>query len=333
LEAGETVVSIQRDRFLINGSPTYSEVPGVEEKVLGRLINFRAVQAIFDDANPATRPNWCYPDGSEFDPDRQTDEFIGLLPEYYRHGIRAITINLQGGGPKGGQFTREQQWVNTGLTPTGYLKPDYVDRLDRVLSAADRNGMVVILGIFYFGQDQRIRDEAAVVRAVSETVRFLVEADYRNVLIEIANECDLGYDHDILKPKRVHELLRQVQSESDGKLPVSVSFRGGKMPSDNVILNADFILLHGNGQSPRRIRRMVARIKEKTSTKPIVFNEDSVSMENFAAAFEAGASWGYYDQGENNYIDGFQSPPTNWTINTDAKRAFFNRTAELIGIK
>ena len=35
-------------------------------------------------------------------------------------------------------------------------------------------GMVVILGIFYFGQDERVRDEAAVVRAVDATVDWLL---------------------------------------------------------------------------------------------------------------------------------------------------------------
>jgi hypothetical protein len=177
-----------------------------------------------------------------------------------------------------------------------------------------------------------MRDEESIVRAVTEVVRYVLEADYRNVLIEINNECDLGYDHEILKPKRVHELLKLVRSESDGRLPVSTSFRGGKLPSDNIVLNADFILLHGNGQRPRSIRRMVSRMKEK-STKPILFNEDSISLENFEAAFESGASWGYYDQGENNYVNGFQSPPTNWGINTEAKKAFFDKAAELIGIR
>ena len=35
----------------------------------------------------------------------------------------------------------------------------------RIVDKADQLGMVVILGLFYFGQDQRLRDEAAVVYA------------------------------------------------------------------------------------------------------------------------------------------------------------------------
>ena len=46
---------------------------------------------------------------------------------------------------------------------------------------------------------------------------------------------------------------------------------------------------------------------------------------------QAGASWGYYDQGSNNYVDGYQSPPTNWGINTAPKQAFFAEVANLTG--
>ena len=43
------------------------------------------------------------------------------------------------------------------------------------------------------------------------------------------------------------------------------------------------------------------------------------------------ASWGYYDQGTNNYVDGYQSPPVNWDINTERKRSFFKLVGEITG--
>ncbi|TMC25424.1 MAG: Ig-like domain repeat protein, partial [Chloroflexi bacterium] len=60
-------------------------------------------------------------------------------------------------------------------------------------------------------------------------------------------------------------------------------------------------------------------------------NEDSTSVANLDASVATGVSWGYLDTGTNNYVDGFQRPPVNWTINTDAKRAFFNETLKLAG--
>ena len=40
------------------------------------------------------------------------------------------------------------------------LRRAYLSRLGEVLDAADALGMVVILGYFYFGQDQRLDNEA-----------------------------------------------------------------------------------------------------------------------------------------------------------------------------
>ena len=42
-------------------------------------------------------------------------------------------------------------------------------------------------------------------------------------------------------------------------------------------------------------------------------------------------SWGYYDQGQNDYLNGYQSPPVNWSINTDRKRQFFELLRDVTG--
>ena len=48
-----TRLSIQGERFLINGMPTYSEIPDCAPEYHGLLMNARFVQGIFDDqANP-----------------------------------------------------------------------------------------------------------------------------------------------------------------------------------------------------------------------------------------------------------------------------------------
>ena len=66
--------------------------------------------------------------------------------------------------------------------------------------------MVVILGFFYFGQDQYLADEEAIKNATNNMIDWLFEKGYRNVLIEICNETHSpgSYDHDILLPDRIH---------------------------------------------------------------------------------------------------------------------------------
>jgi hypothetical protein len=42
-------------------------------------------------------------------------------------------------------------------------------------------------------------------------------------------------------------------------------------------------------------------------------------------------SWGYFDPGKNDYVDGYQCPPVNWGINTARKRQFFRKLKEITG--
>ena len=69
---------------------------------------------------------------------------------------------------------------------------------------------------------------------------------------------------------------------------------------------------------------------------PILFNEDDhfdfdQPDNNMLAAVSEYASWGYFDPGESDYRDGYQSPPVNWGINTDRKRSFFGLLRTVTG--
>ena len=323
-----TKVSIQGESFYINGLRTF---PG--GRLDGTLPNSRMVQATFDDANPATVNNWKYPDGSAYNPIRQTNEFVAALPGYRAKGLLAVTVNFQGGDPITG--AQNQPWDNTAFNSDGSLKPDYLARMDQVIRALDAQGMVAILGYFYFGQDERLSSETAIKNAVTNATQWVLTQGYTNVLIEIDNEADSpDYLYAILQPARVSELISAVQTQSTNygrRLYVSVSLSGGKIPPSNITQIEDFILLHGNGQTSSTITSMVNTTRALGTNKPIIFNEDSTSIANFQAATDAQASWGYYDAGVNNYMDGFQSPPTNWTINTIAKQNFFNLLASFAG--
>ena len=211
--------------------------------------------------------------------------------------------------------------------------------------------MVVVLGIFYFGQDERLRDEAAVCRAVEETCGWVLQRGWRNVVIEINNECDVPrYEHEILRPHRVHELIARAQRVTrDGdRLLVGTSYGGGRIPGDVVCAASDFIMLHGNGVAdPRRIAAMVDRTRALPgyAGQPIMFTEDDHfdfdrPDNNFTdTALSRRAGWGYFDPGPGaggglspgNYIDGYQNVPVDWTINTPRKRAFFHLLRQVTG--
>jgi len=332
--ARKTAVSIRGDAFYINERPTYAGRTWQGKKIEGLLLNSRMVQGTYDDLNPKTVGRWAYPDTKTWDPDRNTREFVDAMPEWRRHGLLGITLNLQGGSPEG--YSKDQPWHNSAITAAGGLDAAYLARFAKILDRADELGMVVILGIYYFGQDERLLDEAAVLRGCDAAVDWILRHGWRNVIVEVNNECNVRYDHAILKPERVHELIARVHQRG---LLAGASYGGGTIPKENVVRASDFLLIHGNGvKEPEKIADMVRKTRAVAGYRPmpILFNEDDhfdfdKPMNNFVAAVGEYCGWGYFDPGKNDYDDGYQSPPVRWDLNTDRKRAFFAKLKEITG--
>jgi len=343
-----TRVTIAGEDVLIDGQPTYAGRTWRGHRIEGLLLNSRMVQAIFDDLNPQTRERWAYPDTDVWDPERNVSEFLAMLPVYRQHGLLGVTVNLQGGSPEG--YSQGQPWDSGAFAPDGTLRPAFMDRLRRILDRADALGMVVIVGLFYFGQDERLRGEAAVRHAVDAAIRWLLAGGWQNVLVEINNECDVPrYEHAILGSERVHELIAAARAiAAEGRrLLVGTSFKGRAVPTDAVVAASDFVLLHGNGVvDPPFIGEMIARTRALPSYRPLplIFNEDdhfdfAQAENNFTTAIAHRASWGYFDPGSgaggvgarSDYAAGYQLVPVNWAINTERKRDFFRLVAEIAG--
>lgn len=342
----KTTVSISGEDFLINGQATLAGRTYNGTKLQGLLPNSRMVQGIFDDLNPRTRAMWDYPDGP-WDPDRNTREFLAAMPGWLAHGLLAFTVNLQGGSPQG--YSQLQPWHNSAFEADGSLRPDYMRRLASILDRADELGMAVIVGYFYFGQDERLADEAAVLRATDAATDWLLAGGYTNAMVEIANEVEVPkYEREIICPPRCHELIERVKTRSAGKvaspagrLLASTSSVGGAVPPANVLGASDFVLIHGNGvHRPDGIRSLVDRVRASDGYhgQPIVCNEDDhydfeAADNNMLAAFEKHASWGFFDyrlKGEG-FDEGYQSVPANWGISSARKRGFFNLLARMTG--
>ncbi|MFK7906357.1 MAG: hypothetical protein AB8B69_14595 [Chitinophagales bacterium] len=337
----QTSVSIEGNQFYLNGELTYKNRFYKGHKIEGLLFNARLVQGIFDDLNPESRAGFVYPDTKVWSADRNTDEFVAAMESWREHGLLAFTLNLQGGSPLG---YGNKNWVNSTFDERGALRPAYMNRLERVLDRADELGMAVILGYFYFGQDQHLADEIAVINATDNITNWLLEQGYDNILVEITNECDIHYDHPILQPERIHELIERVQkNKQNGKrLLVSTSYSGGNLPRSNVVQIADYLLLHGNGvEDPVSITKMVEETQnmENYDNQPILFNEDDhydfeEESYNLIHAIGAYASWGYFDfrrEGDE-FSAGFQSVPVDWKINSPRKISFFKKLKEITGM-
>jgi len=345
----KTVVSIQNEMFYINGIPTYKGKSWNGHKVEGLLMNSRMVQGIFDDLNAESVGSWKYPDTQKWDPDRNTSEFVAAMDEWYANGLIAFTLNLQGGSPMG---YGNKGWINSAIDPKGELRPAYMARLKKILDRADEKGMVVILGLFYFGQEKYMESEAAVYKGVDNTMEWLFKHNYKNVIIEVVNETGpTTYKHRILQSDRIHKMIKYIKAKKKKgfRYLVSTSYKGATIPDEAVIKSSDYILLHGNDvDDPAEISKMVEKTKAMNgyTPKPIIFNEDdhfnfNKPSNNFVEAVEAYASWGYFDfratigtRGstiDEPFDDGYQSIPVNWGISSQRKKEFFDKLKEITG--
>ncbi len=280
--AGGTTVAINGTQWQINGAITYPGTPAE-----GLLMNVRMVNSTFEDKKR-----------TDFDPNENTGRFILKIPQYRSYGVRAFTLNLQGGhagyeGP-----------VNSAFRPDGTLRTDYTSRIKRVIEECDNRGMIVILGLFYQRQDQILLDEQAVKRAVVNAVTWIRENGFTNVVIEIANEYDHdGFDHDIIKTAEGEvELIRLARKTAPGLL-VSTSGLGHGRMNDLVAKEADFILIHFNGTKVQDIPERIDALKKYN--KPIVCNEDDKLGQQAVLALQAsvenGCSWGFMHSKLNQY--------------------------------
>lgn len=275
-------VSVEGANWYINGKITYPQTPAE-----GLLLNVRMVNSTFEDTAD-----------SNFDAEINTQHFLEHLPEYTRAGVRAFTLNLQGG------FPGYEGAVNSAFRPDGSLRSEYLDRMEEVIRANGKENAVVILGCYYQRQDQILRDSSAVKQGIINTVQWLKRRGFRNVLLEIANEYPHhGFDHPILhQPAGIARLIR-LAHQTNPDLLVSASGLGNGRMDPAVARAADFILLHYNSTP---VSEIPSRIKAvKGYGKPIVCNEDDKTGAEAAKALQAsvhsGASWGYMNNDLNQY--------------------------------
>ncbi|NLX69509.1 MAG: hypothetical protein GX024_01215 [Clostridiales bacterium] len=322
----KTHIQVDGERFLINGKLTYSEIEGSNPNTHGLLMNARFIQGIFDDkANPERFARF----GKEvFDPEENTDALIAALPEWYSYGLRAFTVGLQGGGPV---FTVDDLTTihNTPFSEDGKsFDQAYEGRLERLIRAADEIGMIVIVSFLYQGQAHRLKDGRAVRNAVKTACAVLRNINRSNVIIEVANEHDIGNFklHPIVHSAEGAAYLVELAREQSGGIPVGCSGGGGH--TNRELADAsDVILIHGNGCTRQEFYKMIKRIRAWGMNKPIVCNEDSPCIGQLEVAYRNYASWGYY----NNLTK--QEPPADWRVTPGEDSFFARRMAEGIGIK
>jgi hypothetical protein len=118
--------------------------------------------------------------------DATTDDLISHLDEYREYGMNTISVYFMG-----------SRYSNIfGYNIDGSLKEVYTDRMARIIEACDQRGMVVLVGLLYWGSGMRIFEnkeyddwtQKEVNAAMRNTVRWLKDNNYRNVFVDADNE-------------------------------------------------------------------------------------------------------------------------------------------------
>jgi hypothetical protein len=279
----------------------------------GKLMNLRLVQALYHD-------EWLT--GKPFDPDANTNAVIGALDFYKNHGVLMINVSLQGGQAgfdhqiygldrsNGYRYGSEKGTHVSAFRPDGSLKPEWLGRLERLLTAVDKRGMIVNLMYFYQGQDELFESTEAIHRAAREITDWLIGKKFRNVIIDIANEWDLRgdrWDFASYIPENILQLIKETRDRfqklhADYALPISVSSDGRMNYAESFVDSVDVVMLHGNGRTP--LQKLQRTVDLKNWPRPILMTEDDNGRESTAAHlaaelascdafFNQAAGWGY----------------------------------------
>ena len=317
----KTKISISGNQFLINGRLTYSEIDNANPKSLGLLWNMRLIQGVFEDLfGLENQYKLC---GLKFDPEKNTDDLIKALPEWYAYGIRAITVGFQGGWPVT-QAMVDQFNCNPFGEDGLHLNEGFASRMDRLIRAADEIGMIIIVNIFYWAQANRLKNGTAVRNALKTACNFLRDNKYTNVLIDVVNEFSIRrFIHPIIATEDgVSSLIELAKEESGGIL--TSSSPGGHTLADQAIQASDFVLIHLNGAT--RTSAYQALKNPNYIGKPIVCNEANPCCSRVDVCLDLHASFGYY----NNYTK--QLLPSDWRILPGEDLFFARRVARAVGI-
>ncbi len=304
------------DRFYVRGSQgsswqlTYSGA-AYRRQARGKLMLLRLAQSLFDDEWIEERP---------FDPDLNTQQVIDALDFYKQHGVLAISVGLQGDNPGGGKQINgaarnesakagdKKAALISAFRSDGSLKPEWLNRLERLLTAANERGMVVCLVFFYPGQDEIFESPNVIPTAARNITDWLIEKNFRNVVINVADEWDLdgrSWGHARFIPENIDrfvELIRERFNHADYTLPIGASSSGNMSYPDSLAQICDVVLLHGNGRTPGE---KLGRLRQFQATKRALWmvqddNGQETTLANLArekasadTLFKDGAGWGF----------------------------------------
>jgi len=157
--------------------------------------------------------------------DEAAASLIEHLDEFAAYGVNTVSVFLM--GSRFGDIK--------GYREDASLDPLIAARLGRIIEAADRRAMVILVGVLYWGNSQAKWEswkQPQANLAVTHTLQWLKDHDYRNVLVDVDNEgmarATIGFDNRamVLAGKAV-----------DQDIPIATNYRGAPPPEADLAIH------------------------------------------------------------------------------------------------
>ncbi len=274
---------MKAERFFVRAgrsawNETYDGGP-YRGKAKGGLLLVDAVHGLFDDPWLTER---------EFDADANTDALIATLDLYRAHGVAGLFVSLQGfdhpypessGIARTGRAEDGEQKGSlvSAFLPSGELDQAWMARLERLLAATNKLGMIVCLTYFTPGQDEVLESDQAIVTAARNMTQWLIDKDFRNVIINIADAWDTqgAWDHGDFIQRNVANLIidnRDLFNHAEFTLPIGAASGESLSYPSSLARVCDVVLLHGNRAGRADKLRAVVNLSEYD--RPVILLED-----------------------------------------------------------
>jgi len=112
----------------------------------------------------------------------KVDELISYMDLYKSYGINALSVYFMGN-----RFSDFQAF-----NPDCTIKPIYLNRMAQIIEAADARGMVIMVGVLYWGTSTAKEGlnwgQSEMNQAVAYVAQWLDQNDYHNTMIDPDNE-------------------------------------------------------------------------------------------------------------------------------------------------
>ncbi len=242
----------------------------------GKLLGLRVSYGLYHD-------RWL--EDPDFDADANTDRLIEALGRYHSYGLNVISVSLQGGHEPyraGNEEARSGQARDgekagaliSAFAADGSLDEEWTQRLERLLAAADKNGIFVVLTYFTPDQDEIFDSPKAIVAAARNMTRWLIEHDARNVIIDLADRWDLEseiWDFGRFIPRNIGSLVLDVRDQFNSAaftLPIGATGGNDLTYPSSLAKICDVILLRAGERTAAQ--RVVPLGQLQDADRPVV---------------------------------------------------------------